>query len=519
MFLIGVDLPLWAALLCVAAALLYWLGTNTYGTFRSLGIPYETASIPFLGNLISSLSKPIPDEDLNMVKKFPGKVFGKFLGKKPVLCIADPLVNKEVTIKQWTKFRNHSGLLDGEDNIHTRHVGALEDDHWKHVRSTLSPALSSGKLKQMLPVIKICADKLNAHLRRTESASVKIKEYTGAYTMNVIASTAFGMDIDTHTTTEHPFVEHARRIMGIKRATTLMAKLRGLIMMISLFVLPKFLRIFLSTHCGLSFADPESVAYFTKAIDQYTQGYEPNEKQQNFLSICYPKVVDLDKIEKTEIRNSHGFSWTTAGLTRKDFIANAVIFLGAGYETTATALQFSLYAMALHPHIQDKLYSEVKDVEEDFSYECLQNLEYLDWTIKESLRFFPPVLRLDRATVEDATINDFTIPKGMMISCLVYPMHHDPEYWPNPETFDPVRFSPEQRTEIQQSAFLPFGAGSRNCLASRLALLELKVSLVKLVKEFRFEKTSKTPGLNSGFKKGLSFLDMAEPIEISAVPR
>lgn len=71
------------------------------------------------------------------------------MGRSPVLMVGDVDAIKEITIKQFNKFRNHSSLIEGEDNIHTRHVGIVDDDHWKHVRQILSPTFTSGKLKQV----------------------------------------------------------------------------------------------------------------------------------------------------------------------------------------------------------------------------------------------------------------------------------------------------------------------------------------------------------------------------------
>ncbi|KAF6029391.1 CYP3A4 [Bugula neritina] len=113
------------------------------------------------------------------------------------------------------------------------------------------------------------------------------------------------------------------------------------------------------------------------------------------------------------------------------------------------------------------------------------------------------------------------IPKGMAVDMLVYNIHHDSDYWKDPEIFNPDRFAPENQTDIQQYAFLPFGSGSRKCIASRLALLEMKVVIIKSLTEFRYEACADTPKL-----RDLKFQDMAiglltsaSPLHVSAVQR
>lgn len=112
----------------------------------------------------------------------------------------------------------------------------------------------------------------------------------------------------------------------------------------------------------------------------------------------------------------------------------------------------------------------------------------------ETLRLYPPASNLIRS----ATINyqipetNVTIPKGTMVFIPVYAIHHDAEYYPNPEKFDPERFSPEKVKERHNMAHLPFGEGPRNCIGSRFGLMQTKVGLITLLRYFQFNISSKT---------------------------
>ncbi|KAK1169183.1 thromboxane-A synthase [Acipenser oxyrinchus oxyrinchus] len=110
-------------------------------------------------------------------------------------------------------------------------------------------------------------------------------------------------------------------------------------------------------------------------------------------------------------------------------------------------------------------------------YNNVQELQYLDMVISETLRMYPPGFRMDiRATIE--------IPASYI--------HYDPEYWPAPEKFIPERFTTEAKSQRHPLTYLPFGAGSRSCIAMRLALLEAKIAMIRSVQKFTFQTGQET---------------------------
>ena len=100
--------------------------------------------------------------------------------------------------------------------------------------------------------------------------------------------------------------------------------------------------------------------------------------------------------------------------------------------------------------------------------------------------------RVDRESSRDVTINGVDIPKGMTVLIPIYAMHHDPKIWPEPEKFNPHRFTPEEKAKHNTLDWIPFGAGPRNCVAMRLALTEFKIAIVYLVRKYKFIKSDKT---------------------------
>jgi len=184
-------------------------------------------------------------------------------------------------------------------------------------------------------------------------------------------------------------------------------------------------------------------------------------------------------------------------LTEYEILAQAIVFFLAGYETTATTLTFCTYELALNQDIQDKLYEEINsavDSNGEISYEELARLPYLDAVLSETLRLHPPALRLVRLASTDYKLGEtgITLPKGQQIEFPIHGIHHLEEYYPNPFQFNPDRFMPENRHKITPYTYLPFGAGPRNCIGMRFALLEAKLALANIIRKFKFFQTTQT---------------------------
>ncbi|CAJ0968908.1 unnamed protein product [Ranitomeya imitator] len=123
--------------------------------------------------------------------------------------------------------------------------------------------------------------------------------------------------------------------------------------------------------------------------------------------------------------------------------------------------------------------------------EDLKNLRYLEAVIKEALRLFPSVPFYARTICEDCTIRGFKVPKGVNVLIVPYALHRDPEYFPEPEEFRPQRFFPEATNGRNPYAYIPFSAGLRNCIGQRFALMEEKVVLSTILRNFWIETNQK----------------------------
>ncbi|QTR04523.1 cytochrome P450, partial [Saccharothrix algeriensis] len=160
-----------------------------------------------------------------------------------------------------------------------------------------------------------------------------------------------------------------------------------------------------------------------------------------------------------------------------------------GHETTATALTWSWHLLAGHPEVYDRVVAEVDAVlgGRPAVVEDLPALRYTLQVFKEVLRLYPPVYMFTRQPTRDVTIGGHLIPAGSAVVFSPYALHRRPDLFPDPERFDPDRFSPENEAALHRHAYLPFGAGHRVCIGNNHALLSGQVALATMAQRVRFE--------------------------------
>ena len=179
---------------------------------------------------------------------------------------------------------------------------------------------------------------------------------------------------------------------------------------------------------------------------------------------------------------------TGRGLSDDELRDNVVTFIGAGHETTALTLTFSLYLIANTPEVQDRLLREVLDVcgDKPIDAAMIDAMPYHEQVIKEAMRLYPPVAIIDRIATTDIDLGDAQIKKGDLAFALIYIMHRHKKLWDNPELFDPDRFSEAHAKAIPRFQYMPFGAGPRICIGMKFAYMEAVAILATLVRALRF---------------------------------
>lgn len=160
-----------------------------------------------------------------------------------------------------------------------------------------------------------------------------------------------------------------------------------------------------------------------------------------------------------------------------------------GHDTTTAGISWTIFLVGLHPQVQEKIFQEMdsifKDSDRNATLNDLNEMKYLDRVIKEALRLYPAVPKVGRLLSEDVQLDEYKIPKGCMIAVHIYSLHRDERFFPDPEKFDPDRFLPENIIGRHPFAYIPFSAGSRNCIGQKFAVYEEKSVLSSIFRNFR----------------------------------
>ncbi|KAJ4945069.1 hypothetical protein JOQ06_013607 [Pogonophryne albipinna] len=174
-------------------------------------------------------------------------------------------------------------------------------------------------------------------------------------------------------------------------------------------------------------------------------------------------------------------------------------FMFEGHDTTAASMNWAVHLLGAHPEAHSRVQQELQEVfgtsNRPANVEDLKKLKYLECVIKEALRLFPSVPFFARNIGEDCHINGFKVPKGANAIVVTYALHRDRRYFPEPEEFRPERFLPENAVGRPPYAYIPFSAGLRNCIGQRFALMEEKVVLAAILRNFSVEACQKREDL------------------------
>ncbi|XP_061191534.1 cytochrome P450 3A4-like [Saccostrea echinata] len=448
------------------ALALYKYFVYHFQTFERLGIPGPKPTL-FLGNLPEILKKGQLQAIIDWRKEY-GRVFGYFEGYTPVLSVSDPELLKEVLVKDFENFQSRKPFPLAP----RKSLGLfLENGHqWKRSRTLLTPAFSAGKLKQMFGIMNECTDHFleNMEKKTKTSKMLDIYDLYQCLTLDVIGRCAFGLRTNAQVDEEDPFLTNVRSLFNRLSKT----------MILPAVMLIPFLQYFV-------FALKNIVVLF---------GMNPvvwiRMKMKEIIEIRKEMGANASTFDLVQQMLFSKVKDGSSAFSEREIVAQSMTFLLAGYETTSTVLAFLSHVLAHNPCSQKKLAEEIDSIigENEVNYENVKELPYFDMVFDEVCRLYPTAsLIVTRQAKETATYNGITIPAGMNVQADVWGLHHDKEFWDQPSVFNPERFRKGNKQHIKPYSFLPFGAGPRSCIGSRFAMLETKIAMVRILKQFSFK--------------------------------
>ncbi|XP_075795493.1 thromboxane-A synthase isoform X2 [Pelodiscus sinensis] len=427
-----------------------------------------------------------------------------YMGRRMYVLVSEPEMIKHILVKDFSNFTNRmTTAMVTRPMVDS--ILCLRDQRWKDVRSILTPAFSAAKMKEMTPLINQACDVLLSNLKvyADSGKAFDIQRSYGCFTLDVVASVAFGTQVDSQKNPDDVFVQNCKKFFqfSLLRPILILTIAFPFIMIPLIRILPNKSRDDLN-------------GFFIEVIKNMIalrDHQDANERRRDFLqlmldarsSTSYVGVEHFDIVNQADVSIQDQKPPADKALPKKvhttlsedEIVGQAFIFLIAGYETTTNALSFATYLLATNPECQERLLQEIDEFSEKHDipdYQNVRELPYLDMVIAETLRMYPPAFRFTRETLRDCVVRGQQIPAGAIVEIAVGHLHYNPEFWPEPEKFIPERFTAEAKLQHNPFAYLPFGAGPRSCIGMRMALLEMKMTLLRILQKFKFETSTET---------------------------
>nr|WIT94141.1 cytochrome P450 monooxygenase CYP9AZ3 [Euwallacea interjectus] len=476
----------------LAAAWYYFSRKTSYWAAR--GVNQTNPIFPFGDNYEITFGKTNSADWVKTIYDLYPKAryIGCYHFTTPVLMLKDPDLIKQVTVKDFDSFPNHAEFADPEsDLLWSKNLFALKGERWKEMRHVISPNFTSSKIKILYGLMSEAAEDFVKFFQNSSSdgavLELEMKDVFTRFANDVIASTAFGIKVDSLRNRDNTFYLEGKKITDFSSVFKIMK-------FFALQALPKLCKLF-----GIKFFSNATRAYMTNVIEETIKlRQEQNIIRPDIIQI----LLDASRAENpSENGNSDGKRKHSVKISLDDISSQAVLFSFAGFDTVSTAISFVAHELAVHKEIQDRLREEIRETSQNgkITYEALQQMKYLDMVVSEVLRKWPPTPFLDRICSKPYTIEPknegekhIKLSPGTKIWLPIYGLHHDPRHYPEPEKFLPERFSEENKGSITPYLYAPFGFGPRSCIGNRFALIEVKALLYNLLLNFEIIPVKKT---------------------------
>ncbi|KAL5280672.1 hypothetical protein ACFFRR_004594 [Megaselia abdita] len=471
------EVLLIVGVVCVAFYL--WV-RDQYKFFEKRGVEFIKPTF-LVGNLKDVIFKKqnLFDSAESLYNSGKSSIVGMFESTSPIFLMKTPELARQIFIKDFNHFVDHRKFFH-DGGLFEETLIQLEGEKWKDMRSTLSPAYTGNKMRGMFELIKEIAQQASKYLKENElDKDVNLKDFCSRFANDVIASTAFGFQIDSMKDRNNEFFKMGQEVTTFNTWDV-----------IKFFLLGSFNK--MSKLFGLSLLTKRQNDYYMNLV----LGAMKNRSENN---IFRPDMINM----LMEVRGGSSEHKSHHNWTDKEIVAQCFIFFFAGFDTVSTTLSFAGHELMINPEVQEKLKEEIKEVHESLdgkplTYEALNNMKYAEAVIFETLRKWPQLPLIDRLCTKAIDLEDtetgqtiHLIP-GDQVQVSTLGIHRDPKYFPDPMTFDPDRFSEENKKNIPPNSFMPFGIGPRMCIGNRFAMLEMKALLFYLLNDVSIKQSVKS---------------------------
>ncbi|KAJ6637025.1 Cytochrome P450 4C1 [Pseudolycoriella hygida] len=348
-------------------------------------------------------------------------------------------------------------------------------DKWHKHRKIITPTFHFSILESFCEIFaeksKILVDQLSRHAE--SGALINIHRYITRAALDIISESAMGIKIDCQRQQENEYVNAVYDISEL-----IMHRILRPYLALDI--------IYRNTSAGKKFKKCLDILHtFTKQVisnrkalrEQNRHNGVSPKKRQAFLDLL------LDANERENLLND------------EEIREEVDTFMFEGHDTTAAGISWTLYVLGLNPNVQQLVFEEIEHIfngsDRPATLADLNEMKYLERVIKEAMRLYPPVPMFARILSEDVQLDQYTVPKGTMVTIGIYHLHRDARYFPDPEKFDPDRFLPENTAARHPYAYIPFSAGPRNCVGQKFAMYEEKSVLSSIIRNYKVTSVEK----------------------------
>ena len=391
-------------------------------------------------------------------------VRGRFLGRSSFI-LNTPDAIRHVLVDNYENYTRTPATFRVLRPVLGDGLLIAEGKAWKHQRRTLAPAFTPRAVSTLVPAMIAVTDETVAGLRTRCGQPVDLREAMQRMTLEIAGRTMFSFAMDQHGPALRDFVvEYGERLAR-----------------------PHVLDLILP----LSWPSPQdfSRARFRKRWTAFVATLMAERRAAGKNQGAPPRDLFDLMVNARDPETGQAFTNEQLG----DEVATMIL---AGHETTATALFWALYLLALDPVTQEQVANEVRDLPADAAPD-LERLPLTRAVIDETMRLYPPAFLIARAAIAADTIADLAVKPGDVILIAPWLLHRHEKLWRNPNAFIPQRFLPPAPPP-DRFAYLPFGVGARVCIGAHFALVEATLALARLIGAFRIELRDKSPVIPIG---------------------
>ena len=405
------------------------------------------------------LKNPLPFHRANFEKY--GDIFRVRVGfQKAVVFTRNATIIKHILQKQHRKYQK-SELQTVDLAKYIGHgILTSNGEHWRVHRRMVQPAFHKKKLQGLLGIMKQAID---SELKRIEPGTTQdVFPLMGDLAFQVVAQALFSRsDIQRNMKQLQDFTERNQKML-----------------------IKEMRQPYLKWWFKIS-------GEIKKHLDLSEQGRDIlNQIIEERLASRENKDDLLDMLLNATYEDG-------THMPRRQLIDEVLILFTAGHETTANALSFTLFLLAKHPDIQNKVLREVENInmEVDDLMQCLSQLAYTKQCIEEALRLYPPAYVIDRTAIADDVVKGRKFPKNTLVLMSIYELHRSSAFWDSPEEFNPDRFDIALKKDYSKY-YYPFGAGPRMCVGNNFAMYEMIIAIAQIIKKFQISTDLRTVEVN-----------------------